>query len=65
MNAIFKMPPSGTLTVLHTFSGTDGYTPDSTLVEGTNHLLYGTAENGANSACYGGCGTVISLAAGL
>jgi uncharacterized repeat protein (TIGR03803 family) len=65
LNTIFKITPSGTLTTLHTFNGTDGFTPLSTLVEGTNHLLYGTTEYGVNSACYGSCGTVFSLSAGL
>jgi uncharacterized repeat protein (TIGR03803 family) len=65
LNTIFKITPGGTLTTLHTFNGTDGFTPLSTLVEGTNHDLYGTTEYGVNSACYGSCGTVFSLAAGL
>jgi uncharacterized repeat protein (TIGR03803 family) len=65
LNTIFKITPSGTLTTLHTFNGSDGFTPLSTLVEGANHNLYGTTEYGDNSACYGSCGTVFSLSAGL
>ncbi len=65
LNTIFKITPSGTLTTLHTFNGADGFTPVSTLVEGTNHDLYGTTEYGDNSACYGSCGTMFSLSAGL
>ena len=65
VNTIFKITPGGTLTTLHTFNGTDGYTPVCTLLEGANHDLYGTTEYGVNSACYGSCGTVFSLAAGL
>jgi uncharacterized repeat protein (TIGR03803 family) len=65
LNTIFKMTPSGAVTTLHTFNGTDGFTPLCTLVEGPTGLLYGTNEYGVNSACYGGCGTVFSLSAGL
>jgi uncharacterized repeat protein (TIGR03803 family) len=62
---LFKITPSGTLTSLFAFNGTDGESPVSTLFEGPTGLLYGTTEFGANSACTGGCGTVFSLAAGL
>jgi len=57
--------PSGTLTTLHTFDGTDGELPYSTLLEGTNGDLYGTTEFGASSACSEGCGTIFSLSIGL
>ncbi|MGB6630627.1 MAG: choice-of-anchor tandem repeat GloVer-containing protein [Terriglobales bacterium] len=62
---VFKITPTGTLTTLHTFDGTDGELPYSTLVEGANGDLYGTTEFGANSACSEGCGTVFSLSVGL
>lgn len=61
----FKITPGGTLTTLASFSGTNGETPIVPLVEGPTGLLYGTTEYGVNSACYGGCGTVFSLSAGL
>lgn len=61
----FKITPGGTLTTLASFSGTNGETPVVPLVEGPSGLLYGTTEYGVNSACYGGCGTVFSLSAGL
>ena len=43
---VFKMTPSGSLTTLHSFSGTDGYNVAVGLVEGTDGNLYGTTVNG-------------------
>jgi len=39
---VFKMTPAGTVTVLHSFSGTDGKSPRAALVEGSDGALYGT-----------------------
>lgn len=48
---IYKVTPSGTFTVLHTFpnSSTDGCAPHASLVLGTDGNLYGTASYGAYS----------------
>ena len=46
---IFKITPSGTLTTLHSFGGTDGTEPHG-LVQATNGNFYGTTSfGGANS----------------
>ncbi len=54
---IFKMTPSGTLTTLHNFNGTDGARPQASMVQGTDGNLYGTTfEGGTNNA-----GTVFKI----
>ncbi len=65
---VFKMTPSGTLTTLHTFSGTDGSNPLGPLVQATNGYLYGvtlTGGTGVNHACNllssAGCGTIFKI----
>jgi uncharacterized protein (TIGR03437 family) len=63
---IFKITPGGALTTLYSFcvqSGcTDGYLPESGLVQATNGNFYGTTANGgANTSCNGGCGTVFNM----
>jgi uncharacterized repeat protein (TIGR03803 family) len=50
---VFKITSSGTLTVLHSFDGTDGRLPNAALVQGTDGNFYGTTyvggANGANN----------------
>jgi uncharacterized repeat protein (TIGR03803 family) len=58
---VFKITPSGTLTTLHSFSGTDGALPNTALVQATNGKFYGTTPYGGNYACGGGCGTIFSI----
>ncbi|HEV2397766.1 MAG TPA: choice-of-anchor tandem repeat GloVer-containing protein [Candidatus Sulfotelmatobacter sp.] len=59
---IFEITPSGTFTVLHTFTGPDGFSPYANMTLGTDGNLYGTTLFGGNqSACPGGCGTVFKL----
>jgi uncharacterized repeat protein (TIGR03803 family) len=59
---IFKMTPSGTLTVLHSFNGTtDGSYPEGVLVEDTDGTFYGSTVGGGS----GRTGTVYSLSTGL
>ncbi|HET7696011.1 MAG TPA: choice-of-anchor tandem repeat GloVer-containing protein [Vicinamibacterales bacterium] len=51
LGAIFKIDRSGNMETLWTFSGANGSTPASTLVEGSDGFLYGTtAFGGANDA---------------
>lgn len=39
---VFKLTPSGALTTLHSFNGTDGSEPLAGLVQASNGALYGT-----------------------
>jgi hypothetical protein len=63
---VFKlMPPttaSGawTETVLHTFTGADGETPNGGLIFDASGALYGTTQ-GSGAGCAGACGTVFKL----
>jgi uncharacterized repeat protein (TIGR03803 family) len=57
---IFKITPSGTLTTLHSFDGTDGAYPEG-LVLATNGDFYGTTGGGYNHGCSGGCGTIFKI----
>jgi uncharacterized repeat protein (TIGR03803 family) len=64
---VFKLAPSGTETVLHSFCSqakcTDGAYPASGLIEDKKGDLTGTTYGGGNTGCYGfGCGTVFRLA---
>ena len=59
---VFKLDTSGTLTVLHNFSGSDGANPTASLVGDSAGNLYGTTLNGGTSTnCSSGCGTVFKL----
>ena len=54
---VFKITPGGRLTTLHSFSGTDGFTPFAGLVQATDGNLYGTTLT-AGANC---CGTVFKI----
>ncbi|HEY5046665.1 MAG TPA: choice-of-anchor tandem repeat GloVer-containing protein [Rhizomicrobium sp.] len=63
---VFKLAPDGTETVLYAFQGgSDGRSPDGSLLADKNGNLYGTTDEGGNyngSACSEfGCGTVFKL----
>ncbi len=68
---VFKITPSGTLTTLHSFDGTDGANPVAALIQDTNGNLYGTTEGGGTNLDCGDrqfpqpCGTIFSLSVGL
>ncbi len=51
---IFKVTPTGTLTVLHSFDGTDGELCQAGLVQGTDGNFYGTTSFGGANPNYGG-----------
>ena len=54
--------PSGTLTTLHSFDGTDGEAPEGYLVQGSDGNFYGTTyAGGVNCVPGGGCGTVFKI----
>jgi len=56
---LFKMTTGGTVTVLHTFTGSDGMYPDW-LIEGADGNFYGTTALGGTAAGYG-CGTIFKI----
>ena len=64
---VFKLSPTGTETVLHTFAGfeasiEDGANPTTGLIPDAAGNLYGITWNGGNSCPSGdGCGTVFKL----
>jgi uncharacterized repeat protein (TIGR03803 family) len=58
---IFQLTPSGTLTTLHSFNGTDGSDPIATLTQSTNGIFYGTTSTGGPYDE----GTIFSLSMGL
>jgi len=65
---IFQLTPAGSLTVLHTFRGRDGWAPSGNMVLGTSHELYGTTGLGGDLslACTPGtnaqgCGVVFRV----
>jgi len=58
---VFEITPSGTLTTLHSFDGTDGANPIPGLVQATNGTFYGTTYEGGASDD----GTVFSLSVKL
>jgi uncharacterized repeat protein (TIGR03803 family) len=57
--AVFKITPAGMLTVLHTFSGTDGLGPSAGLTLGTDGNFYGTTSGGGFQL-----GTIFKITAG-
>jgi len=59
---VFEVSKGGKETVLHTFAGTDGATPEAGLLRDEAGNFYGTAWQGGNAGCNGvGCGTVFRL----
>jgi len=64
---LFKITPSGTLTTLHNFHGTDGYQPYGALIQATDGNFYGTTRSGGGHPNYGGpcypngCGTIFQI----
>jgi uncharacterized repeat protein (TIGR03803 family) len=67
---VFKITPTGSLTTLHSFDGSDGDEPLGSLVQATSGTFYGTTFYlGTSGSCpmsiLGGCGTVFSLSVGL
>jgi uncharacterized repeat protein (TIGR03803 family) len=61
---VFKLDSTGKLTVLHSFTGgTDGMSPQATLIRDSAGDLFGTTAGGGNDNCQPpyGCGTVFKL----
>ena len=62
---VFKMTPAGIETVLYTFTGgSDGATPQASLVQGSDGDFYGTTFSGAGPATGTGNGTVFKISPG-
>jgi uncharacterized repeat protein (TIGR03803 family) len=51
---VFQVTPTGTLTALHSFDGTDGEKSFAALVQGTDGNFYGTTSFGGANANFGG-----------
>jgi uncharacterized repeat protein (TIGR03803 family) len=63
--SVFKLEPSGTLVVLHNFTGgSDGYWPNGSVIRDTAGNLYGTTVSGGDVAACPGCGVVFKIDAG-
>ena len=60
---VYKLDPSGNVTVLYTFcGGADGALPNAGVTFDSAGNLYGTTAGGGNlGACSGGCGVVYKL----
>jgi uncharacterized repeat protein (TIGR03803 family) len=61
---VFELTPSGTFTVLHSFTGADGANPVGQLIFDGQGNLYGATEAGGigcKFAYSSGCGTVFKL----
>ncbi len=73
MGTVYSFTPDGQLKTLYDFCSesncADGYFPTSTLLQGTNGIIYGTTTYGGLGVCNNlngvGCGTVFSLEMGL
>src|SRR5262249_9346839 len=59
---LFRIDPSGTETILHTFVGSDGAAPYGGLVQDAGGNIYGTTAMGGSGPCQGGCGVVFKFA---
>jgi len=57
---IFKMAPSGAVTVLHTFAGTDGSNASYPLIQASDGNFYGTTYTGGSS----NAGVIFKITAG-
>ncbi len=60
---VFGMTPVGAISLLHSFTGSDGSAPDSPLMLGADGNIYGSTFFGGSATCaenaqYQGCGTI-------
>lgn len=63
LGIVYKLPPSGVLTVLHAFTGgTDGEYPAAAVVlDGVGNIYGVTTKGGSTTKCPTGCGTVFKV----
>jgi len=52
--SIYRVTPTGVLTILHAFTGSDGWEPHAGLIQASNGYLYGSTDSG-------GCCTTLGL----
>jgi uncharacterized repeat protein (TIGR03803 family) len=59
----FRITPSGDRTLLHSFNGTAGWSPNSPLIQAADGSFYGTTVLGGTykGACPTGCGTFFKM----
>jgi uncharacterized repeat protein (TIGR03803 family) len=50
---VFRITPTGTLSILHAFDGSDGALPSGGLVQATDGGLYGVTQGGGTNGDYG------------
>jgi uncharacterized repeat protein (TIGR03803 family) len=62
---IFRITSQGSFSVLYDFDSTSGASPAVTLIQHTNGILYGDAQNGGSACSSPGCGVFFSLNLGL
>ena len=53
VGTVFKITPSGTLTTLYSFAGSDGACPQAGLVKATDGNFYGTTDGAGPTAGHG------------
>ena len=58
LGVVYKITPAGKITLLHTFTGSDGQYPAGVLVQGTDGNFYGTTYEGGAA---GANGTVFKI----
>lgn len=59
LGTIYEITPTGTLTTIHSFGGSDGSSPFAPLIQASDGSFYGTTEAGGTSSCR--CGTVFRI----
>lgn len=61
---VYRLSPSGTLTILHRFAGADGTDPQGGVIADSSGNLYGAASSGGDKNCPDsstGCGTIYKI----
>jgi uncharacterized repeat protein (TIGR03803 family) len=53
--------PAQTFKTMYSFDSTDAAYPWATMVQGNDGNFYGTTQNGGNTACTSGCGTIFEI----
>ena len=59
--SLVSVSGASTVTVLYTFTGSNGANPVADLVQDSGGNIWGTTENGGTGSCPNGCGTIFEL----